>query len=168
MKKYLALMPLLAIIFSACVIQKIPDGPQKKIYLKPFDNMTVQYTLHGSLTNYLKDELLRESSVKVVDEQEAEYIISGEIFNYELKPMSFDMNNRVESYEEIIDVKLKIKDLINNKIILEEVINGDENFFTSAGNSSETRSNTDLEKDTQNTIIKNMARDIMRKVIYGK
>ena len=168
MRKYILLLPLLAIFFTSCAIQKTPVGPPKKVYLKPFDNTTVQYSLHGDLTGYVKDELLRESNLKVVAEDEAEYIISGEIFNYELRPMSFDMNNKVESYDELIDLKLRMKDVINNKTVLEEEINGDEIFFTKEGNSSETKTNAELEKDTQTTILQNMARDITRKVIYGK
>jgi len=149
-------------------MQKAPVGPPKKVYLKPFDNLTVQYTLHGDLTEYVKNELLRESSLRVVTEDEADYIISGEVLNYELRPMSFDMNNYVESYEQLIDVKLKIKDIINDTVVLEDTLNGDEVYFTTQGNPTETRNNTELEKETQNIILRNLARDIARKVVYGK
>ncbi|MDR0675495.1 MAG: LPS assembly lipoprotein LptE [Elusimicrobiota bacterium] len=160
---------ILAFIFLifGCSLTHIPQGPPKKVFLKIFENQTVQYSLHTTLNEYLKDELLRESSLLVVDENEADYIINGKIYNYELRPMSYNMDNRVESYEEVIEVEYTLSDIINDENILNEKISENEIYFTIYGNSFETKSETELEKDAQNKILYFMARNIARKIVYA-
>ncbi len=159
---------LIFLIFLGCAMNPALIGPPKKVYLKPFDNLTVHYSLHGILTDYTKDEFLRDSYLTVVSENDAEYIVSGEIFTYELRPISYSLDNRVESYELFIETKIRVFDKINNVQILEETILGNDIYFTKDGNSLETRSNTELEKETQDRILEYMSRDITRKVVYAK
>lgn len=156
-----------SLIFISCATNKVSLGQPKKIYLKIFDNQTVQYSLHTSLNEYLKDELLRESNISILPENEAEYVISGEIFNYELKPMSYDMDNHVESYEQIIEAKVHILDKVSNKIVLDDTFSENEIYFTIYGNSFETKSDTTLEKEAQEKILYFMARNISRKIVYA-
>lgn len=159
---------LILLLFLGCAMNPAFVGPPKKVYLKPFDNLTVQYSLHGLLTDYTKDEFLRDSYLTVVNDLEAEYIVSGEVSTYELRPISYSLDNRVESYEIFIETKIRIFDKINNLQILEETISGDDIYFTKDGNPLETRSNSELEKETQDRVLEYMSRDITRKVVYAK
>ena len=157
---------LLSFFIFFCSMNKNLTVYPKSIYLKIFNNNTYQYSLHTTFNDFLKDELLTETNINFVDENLADYIISGEIFNYELKPMSYDMNNNVESYEEVIEIRLRIKDRALEKVILEENFSDNEIYFTMYGNSYETKSNTTLEKEAQDKILKFIARSISRKIIY--
>ncbi len=157
---------LLSFFIFSCSMNKNLTVYPKSIYLKIFNNNTYQYSLHTTFNDFLKDELLTETNINFVDENLADYIISGEIFNYELKPMSYDMNNNVESYEEVIEIRLRIKDRALEKVILEENFSDNEIYFTMYGNSYETKSNTTLEKEAQDKILKFIARSISRKIIY--
>ena len=170
MKKILLILIPTILVFTifGCAIQPVPVGEPKRVYLKPLDNITVQYKLHGELTNYIQEEFLRESYINVVPKDEAEYIISGEIFNYELRPMSYSMNNKVESYEMIIEARLTMHDTLENEQVWEETFSENEIYFTSEGNPSETQSNTELELETQKRTLELLARDVMRKVVYDK
>lgn len=166
--KYSLFLFILVICFSifSCSFNKNLIVYPKSIYLKMFNNNTYQYSLHTTFNDFLKDELLSETSINFLDEKVADYIIFGEIFNYELRPMSYDMNNNVESYEEFIEIRLKVKDRALDKVILEETFSDNEIYFTMYGNSYETKSNATLEKEAQDKILKFLSRFISRKIIY--
>ncbi|MCP4482804.1 MAG: hypothetical protein GY817_08730 [bacterium] len=159
---------LFAMSFLGCIMAPPPEGGIKKIYLKPFGNQTVEYSLHTELFKLVQSEFLRDSYIELVSEDQAEYKVSGVISGYDLRPISYSMQNYVESFEMIIKVKLTLDDLLESEVVFQETFETNEIYFTKEGNPNETLSNTQLEAETQEDAIDLLARDITRKIVYAK
>jgi len=159
---------LVALGLLGCAVAPPPESGVKKIFIQPFTNETVQYSLHTDLLQGLQQEFLRDSYLNLVPENEAEYKLSGIVVNYELRPMSYNIANLVESYEMVVAVKVKLEDLLEATTVFDEVFDTSEIYFTKDGNPLETLSNTELEQETQKQAINTLVRDITRKVVYAK
>lgn len=58
----------------------------------------------------------------MVEEGEADMILKGEINRYSLRPVSFDSQDNVTEYWVEMDISVKLKDVIENKVLIDQVL----------------------------------------------
>jgi len=120
------------IIYAACLIffalsigcgyqmmRSFPSWPEnvQKVYIKPLQNQTKEPGLDAILTDALIRELWHWDKVKVVNQPEAEAVLSGAITNYIAnRPLSFDQDRNIREYELSIHVDIQFKKLSTGKI----------------------------------------------------
>ena len=150
----------------------VPILPEhiQSIAIKNFDNKTIHYEIEENLTITVTDEFLRDGSLDVVKEQEADALLSGIITQYILEPISYDENDIIEEYKLWVTVDLSFKDLTTDTpdgtgtILWEDKgMEGSVNYFVSskAGELIET------EDEAQDRLVDELAVDIVRRTIEG-
>jgi hypothetical protein len=170
MKKIIKLISILMLInlFGCASAPKIStDGLVKKVVVSQFENKTVQYNLSVSLTSMLTDELLREARVNVVAENQADYKVTGVVKKYELLPVSYTVDNKVETYEMSIYVDIKVMKISDNSVVWKDDFIGDGMYITAEGDPNVTSTNVELERTAQDRAIEYLAREIARRVANG-
>jgi hypothetical protein len=167
--KKIIILSLVLMSFAGCAsAPKIStDGIVKKVVVTQFENKTVQYNLSISLTSMLTDELLREARVNVVSENQADYKVIGVVRKYELLPVSYTVDNKVETYEMSIYVDIKVIKISDNSIIWKDDFIGDGMYLTAEGDPNVTSTNVELERTAQDRALEYLAREIARRVANG-
>ncbi len=65
----------------------------KTIYVETFKNTTGEPQLESSIANAMRQEVLRDGTLKLVDPEEADIILRGVITSYTLESIRRDRNN---------------------------------------------------------------------------
>ncbi|PIS47125.1 MAG: hypothetical protein COT17_05115 [Elusimicrobia bacterium CG08_land_8_20_14_0_20_51_18] len=127
MKK--ALMAFSAVFFLAgCsgdgVIYRPADQilPQhiKSISVRTFSNKTPNFGLEEKLTLKIIDELLKNGQYKVVNEDIADGVITGDVVYYKLTPTGYDSNMVETIYNLTVITSVKLLDKKRNAYMWEE------------------------------------------------
>ncbi|MEF3279451.1 MAG: hypothetical protein K6357_00560 [Elusimicrobiota bacterium] len=92
----------------------------KSLAVLPFSNKSSIFGIEEKLTLKIIDEFLRDGQYKVVSEEIADGIISGEIKNYLMVPIQYDSNMVPTVYKITINYSIKLIDRKNNSILWEE------------------------------------------------
>ena len=79
-----------------------------RIAVERFKNNTAEFGLEDIMTDQIIDALIADGNLKIVEEENAEAILSGKLTTYERKPYNPDENDQVESYSirMIFDIEL--------------------------------------------------------------
>ena len=99
--------------------QKMPQHI-KKISVRPFINKTPQFGLEEKLTYKVIDEFLKNGEYSVTQEASAYGVITGEITNYILTPIQYDVNLVPTVYKINVLVVTRMLDKENNRYLWEE------------------------------------------------
>lgn len=91
-----------------------------KIYIPLFLNNTNQPEVEERLTDAVASEISKRGIFKLVNKrEEADAILAGEIKQFELVPVSLDMDGRALEYQIIIGLKVSLKTLDEKQIFWE-------------------------------------------------
>ena len=97
-----------------------------------FANKTLEPELEKEITNAIRQEFIRDGRLKVVDTARATSILEGRLVSYTLDPIAFDLTDRVTHYRVVIGVHITYKDLVEDKVILEQGFSAREEFRVSS------------------------------------
>ncbi len=157
---------LLAGFLASCGYTPAPILPDhiKTMAVNTFKNATIEYGIEEKLTLAVSDEFLRDGRLDIAGQQQADALLTGEITQYVLEPVSYDEQDIIEEYKVYIIVDLVFKDLTTDTVLWEErAMEGSVNYFVSskAGELVET------EDEAQDRLVDDLALDIVRRTIEG-
>lgn len=100
----------------------------KTISIPTFVNKTREPGIEIEITRIIRDTFIRDGRLKIISSGSADSLLSGELRNYDLKPISFDTNDRVTEYRVLIHNKIIFKDLITDKVLLKQSLTADDTY----------------------------------------
>ena len=126
--KKLLILPLLLLCACASVEDDIYYKtnaqilPQhiKKIHVRPFINRTEVFALEDRLTISVVDEFLNNGLYSIVNEEQADGVLAGEIMRYILLPVQYDTQLVPTIYRMEVLLNLRFIDKTTNETIWQE------------------------------------------------
>jgi outer membrane lipopolysaccharide assembly protein LptE/RlpB len=122
MRKSLAAIAL-CLLLSSCSYHLRGTGSSlpphiKKIYVPMFSNQTTRFQLDLKLTEGVRDELVARGKVELTgDQADADAILTGDIVNFTVNPISFTEDASADTYNIIIVAKIVLRDLVNRRVL---------------------------------------------------
>lgn len=138
-----------------------PAG-SKKVALRTPANQTQQFGMEDVFMRNIRDEFLKDGSVAIAPEAEADGIVAPAITRYLVTPVQYDTTLNPTAYKLDIDIDLKFLKRSDNSVIWEEK---DMEVFeiypadNLPGGKNETAAQADLWDE--------LARDIVTRVVKG-
>lgn len=120
MWKLLTLVPLL---ISGCGVYSFSGSSVsgiKTIAVPLFDNQTQEYGIRENLTEAVADRFVRDNTLKVVNEKQADTILRGTITQYKRESHTFDEQENIKEYIVRVWVNMSFEEKESKKIIWEE------------------------------------------------
>jgi hypothetical protein len=109
---------LLALAFASCGYSfsgsALPSHV-KTVAVPVFHNNTLEYDLERELTQEVIAAFVRDNSLRVVGEKDADAVLTGRITGYENKVFSYSAGETAEEYLVKITVSAVLKDQVENK-----------------------------------------------------
>lgn len=126
--KKLLILPLLLLCACASVEDDIYYKPNaqilpqhiKKIHVRPFINRTEVFALEDRLTISVVDEFLNNGLYSIVNEDQADGVLAGEIMRYILLPVQYDTQLVPTIYRMEVLLNLRFIDKTTNETIWQE------------------------------------------------
>lgn len=162
---------------ESTVKRTLPDSV-RTLYVKPFQNLTDQSQLPPLLNDELRRAFRLDGRVTIVDQQAGAHgLLDGSITDYVKQPARYDRNNIVEEYRLRIVVDLSLTDLDRNVLLWQE-----KGPASTAAKGASLRKleryvnytvvpatglPVETESDAQRRTIRDLAQDIVIKVIEG-
>lgn len=169
MKKVLFILCLIPLLISSCyeVQLELPTYIER-IYIRKFVNEVGEYNLEVDVTNALIEEFLKDGRLQLAEtEEDADAVLEGTLTRYEVQPIAWDYVKNVVTENRLkIEVRIRFRDRVNNRILFEDYSQTGgyllgEASFSVVGDSPET------EKDAKTRAARDLAQDIVRRVIEG-
>ena len=100
------------------------DPRAKTVHVATFSNNAtlVNPSLSQSFTNALKDRVQSQTPLSIVDSQNADYILEGEIVTYSITPVAIQGNDVAAMNRLTIAVRVRFKNKFDENQNFEEVI----------------------------------------------
>ncbi|PKM92928.1 MAG: hypothetical protein CVU80_00810 [Elusimicrobia bacterium HGW-Elusimicrobia-4] len=141
--------------------QQLPQNI-RKVAIETFKNSTVYYGMEEKLTLAATNEFIRDGRLEVVNSQEADGILRGEITRYVLEPLTYDENHVVKEYKLWILVNIMLVDRLKNEVVWQEKnLEGNYRFFVSNIPGGIT------EEEAREIIWEKLAKAILKRTIDG-
>jgi len=171
---------LAATVISGCdqTVKRNLSGGIRSITIKEFSNLSDQPVLPTLLLEEMRREFRLDGRLTVMDsDQGADAALDGTIAEYTRQPARFDRNNVVQEYRLRVVVDLSFKDLVKGETLW--VQKGPESSATRGATlrKLERYANyvvvpasglaVETEQDAQRRIARDLARDIVLRVIEG-
>ena len=107
-------------------------GHLKTIFIPVFTNSSTQPEIHRQLTSAVINSFVTDGRVKVVQNSQADMVMTGDLFYYELKTVSFNSNNFATEYIVKLAVNVEVIDKANNKPYLKQTLRAEWNYKASS------------------------------------
>lgn len=131
MKKFLlaAIAAITAGFLAGCIeTQNITYTPAaqkmpvhiRRVAVRPFTNKTPQFGLEEKVTLKVAEELLKNGEYTVSTEDSADGVLIGEIVNYILTPIQYDVNMVANVYKMNVIASVRFLDRSENRYLWEE------------------------------------------------
>lgn len=126
--KKLLILPLLLLCACAAIDEQVYYKPNaqilpqhiKKIHVRPFINRTEVFALEDRLTISVVDEFLNNGLYSIVNENQADGVLAGEIMRYILLPVQYDTQLVPTVYRMEVLLNLRFIDKTTNETIWQE------------------------------------------------
>jgi hypothetical protein len=120
----------------------------QKVAIPLFENNTSFSGVNQDLTNQVVDQFISDNSLQVTSESEADIVISGTIGSIIQRPAILSsgqgqQGETVESYQMVVNVRVKCEDIKNNKVLWEKTLS---QFGDLAGGGSIDEQNSAIEE----------------------
>jgi hypothetical protein len=136
--------------------RQIPDHIHT-IVIKNFVNKTTRYQAEQFVTFAVRDEFIRRSSLKLVENiTQGDSLLEGEIVGFDVVPMSYSDSASANLYRVIITLDVRFIDLETDQIIFESRrLNFSDSYEIDSGDffSQETRAIQKISKDFAASIV---------------
>ena len=129
---------LLSLLLSGCWYSTTSRTAKdiKSISVPFFENNTTEPSLEISVTEKIIQNLVDDNTLKVVDADEADAILEGNIIEFKNVPFSFNMDLDAEEYQVELRVQVSLFNRRQNSPIWEKkTIKGDGSYFLDASES---------------------------------
>ncbi|MCD5401689.1 LPS assembly lipoprotein LptE [candidate division NPL-UPA2 bacterium] len=156
-----SLFPLLLFLLAGCGYSPrlLLERDLRTIALESLENQTFEHDLGVLVTEAVRDEFIFDGTLRVVEEAQADLLLSGVITNYILETLSYDRDGRAESYRLRVRTKLTLKNLRAEEVIWQDrIIEGDARYLL-AGPLART------EAQARDEALRDLAREILRQAI---
>ena len=100
----------------------------KTIFIPVFTNSSSQPEIHRQLTSAIINSFVTDGRVKVVQKTQADMVLTGDLFYYELKTVSFNSNNFAAGHIVKLAVNVEVTDKTNNKPYLKQTLRAEWNY----------------------------------------
>lgn len=145
----------------------------KTIYVKTFANRiditaeideTSRYKtydpyLEVNISKKIIDRFIYDGNLRVVNQANADLMLTGELIDYNRQPLRYDTSDEVEEYRLSLVVRLVLQDLKKEEIMWEETsFIGDATYFTTGSLST-------TEKTALDKAIADLARRVVERVV---
>jgi hypothetical protein len=95
----------------------------KTIAVPLFDDRNAQFPgVRENLTNKVIDEFISDNTLKVVDESQADLLLTGSITSISQRAESVSAGEQVSGYKIIVSVKVKCEDVKLSKVLYDKSI----------------------------------------------
>ena len=155
---------LFLILIASCGYRNpnVYNGPSKVIYATEWKNRTSELGLDSKIYRSLTKWFQKSGSLTTVREKNgADLILAGEIVSIELPSLSYG-NNVATEVRVWLKVRYILKDLSNNKVLLEVPSETWTEEYTVTASSS---TNSDNESDALDQIIENLSQKIYQRTV---
>lgn len=111
---------LIVLILTGCGYHLVGTGSSLPPHLKTlsvpvFTNSSAEPEIHRELTSAVIGSFITDGRLKVVRKGEADMVMTGNLFYYELKAASFSANDFASDYIVKLGVDVEVIDVANNK-----------------------------------------------------
>ena len=100
----------------------------KTIFISVFTNSSTQPEIHRQLTSSIINSFVTDGRVKVVRNSKSDMVLTGDLFYYELKTVSFNSNNFATGHIVKLAVNVEVTDKANNKPYLKQTLRAEWNY----------------------------------------
>lgn len=113
------------ILISACGYHLTGTGTSLPAHLKTvaipvFDNTSSEPDIHRNMTNVIRQSFINDGRLKVVNKNEADLVMKGELNYYTLQAVSFNSSDVALDYYVALGVKIDVKDMVKRKQFLKQ------------------------------------------------
>jgi len=153
------------LILNGCTYSAVSLLPAhiKKICIAGFENKSYRPDLPEKILQSVTREFIIDGRLVVCGEGEADALLFGEISRYDLQPLSYTEQMKVQEYKVRIVLSFWLKDVRENKVLWQE--NELENFITIS--SSTGGLEVELENDAIDEVVQKLSRRVVKRVIDG-
>ena len=154
-----------AILFGGCEYKGLSILPSyiKKIHITPFSNKSFRPDLPEKMLLMVNKEFIADGRLLVCEENKADAILYGEISRYDLEPLSYSAQMKVEEYKVRIIVTIWLKDMRGAVILWKEEDVGA--FITASSTLGGIE--VKVENEAIDEVVEKIARKIVKRVIDG-
>ena len=71
----------------------------------------------NDITSAIIDQFIFDGNLRIVDREDADLVLSGELIDYYKQPLRYDRFDNVEEYRVIITVNMKLEDRVKNNMM---------------------------------------------------
>lgn len=96
-------------------------GGASNIAIPVFKNNSPEPGIERNVTAKVREAFIQDGRLKVTNKQQADIIFYGNINDYELRPVAFDNNDNVTEYWVIMNIAVKVKDIANDKFLVDQI-----------------------------------------------
>ncbi len=125
----------------------------KSVAVLTFENQTPELTISDRLTTSVIDELIKDGSIKILPEGEAESLLRGSLTSYQRTAYQFDESDRVQRYKVTMVFELELTRRADQSLIWRVTATQDGIY----------EADTQTETDGQNLAIAALAQTIVTK-----
>ena len=159
---------LLLTIFAGCAsgpykpVEQVLPANIKKIAIETFKNSTVYYGIEDKVTRVITNEFIQDGRLAVVNPDQADGILRGEMTRYVLEPLTYDENHVAREYKLWILVDISLTDRKKNEVVwIEKNLEGNYRYFAPSLPGGIT------EEEARQIIWDKLSRDILKRTIQG-
>jgi len=134
-----------------------------KIYISPLHNKSFRPDLPEKIYSSISREFIIDGRLTVTNEKDADAILYGEIIRYDLEPLSYTDQMKVQEYKVRIIIAIWLKDVRENKILWRQDNIEDFTTVSSTLGGLEVK----VENEAINEVIQKIARRVVKRVIDG-
>ncbi len=149
-------------------VEIVPDHI-RNVRVVPVRNQTSQIGISTDMTEQIEEEFIREGRLRVTDSRDADSALYTTVVRYNKIPVSYDENFIVEEYQLSMVVELVFVDNIKELRLWEEKRKDHRGGIEASViyNVSHDRGYTETEEEARQRLIKEIARRILQRTIYG-
>ncbi len=116
---------LFALLLGGCGYHLVGAGSSMPPHLKTlsipvFTNSSTEPEIHRELTSAIINSYITDGRLKVVRKSQADMVMRGNLFYYELKAVSFSSDDFASDYIVKLGVDIEVIDKVNNKPYLKQ------------------------------------------------
>ncbi|MFQ5560188.1 MAG: LPS assembly lipoprotein LptE [Nitrospinota bacterium] len=134
MPRSLLFLPLFLVVFlSSCGYTLVGHGRTlspsiRSIAIPILENGTSEPNIEVTVSNVLVTEFILDGRLKVSKRAEADLVVEGTVHHYDLLEVSFDVNNKVETYRLELGLNVSVKNSKNGENVLKQSFQGKWDF----------------------------------------
>lgn len=147
--KISAIMAALVLFTSGCgySMSSSLDERFQTIHVSAFKNESREFDLQAPLTNAVIRKFLNDGRLRVVGPNQADLVLEGTVIDYDLRGLTFDLNDDPTQFEMSIIARVQVTDARTGEILWQDSdMFGDTSFATAivGPSSRQLRGNTQV------------------------